>query len=85
MNEQLGSISLESDHYFLRLIAQRKPETMSIHIDDAEVFKARFTEQGLETIFDLLIDPNKPRRMLTISLDNDIEPVYSLNLGGTTG
>ena len=85
MDKQLGPIPLESDHYLLRLIAKRKPKTMSVRIDNAEVFKAKFTEQGLKTIFDLPVDVTKPRWILTIFLDDDPTPVYSLNLGGATG
>ena len=85
MDKQLGPIPLESDCYLLRLIAERKPETMSVRIDNAEVFKAKFTDRGLEAIFDLPIDVTKPRWILTIFLDDDPTPVYSLNLGGATG
>ena len=85
MDEHSSQIPVEEDHYLLRLIAQREPETMTVSIDSAEVFKAKFTEQGLETIFDLSIDVSKPRWLMTISLDDDEIPVYSLNLGGVTG
>ena len=85
MDEHSSQIPVEEDHYLLQLIAERKPETMAVSIDSTEVFTAKFTEQGLETVFDVLIDVNKPRWLMTISLDNDSTPVYSLNLGGATG
>ena len=85
MDEHSNQMPFGEDHYLLKLIAEREPETMTVSIDSTEVFKARFTEQGLETIFDLSIDVNKPRWLMTISLDDDPIPVYSLNLGGVTG
>ena len=85
MDEHSSQMPFEEDHYLLQLIAEREPKTMTVSIDSAEVFKARFTEQGLETIFDLSIDVSKPRWLMTISLDDDTTPVYSLNLGGITG
>ncbi|KPQ32542.1 MAG: hypothetical protein HLUCCA11_21215 [Phormidesmis priestleyi Ana] len=75
----------EDNHFLLRLIAERNPEVLSISIDSVEVFRAKFTEQGLETLLDLPIDASKQRWMMTISLDNDPIPVYSLSLGGETG
>lgn len=86
MNEPFNNKNpLEHEHFLLQLIAERKPEILSISIDKAEVFRAKLTEQGLETLLDLPIDVNKPRWMMTISLDDDPVPVYSLNLGGETG
>lgn len=86
MNEPVSDKSpLEDNHFLLQLIAERNPEILSVSIDSVEVFRARFTEQGLETLIDQPIDTSKPRWMMTISLDDDPVPVYSLNLGGEKG
>ena len=47
---------LEEQHPLLKFIAENKPEIMSMFLDGKEVYRARFTDEGLETIFNLPVD-----------------------------
>lgn len=80
----IENASTESTHPLLRLIAERKPQTISFFIDGTEVFKAKFTGKKLEPIFDLEIDKTQPMSLMTVGLDDDPTPVYSLRLDGET-
>ena len=72
-------------HFLLELLAQQKPKGFSVVIDGNEVFRAKFTSSGIETVLDAPIDINKPRWLMTIFFDGNPTPVYSLNLSGETG
>ena len=75
----------EQQYPLLKFIAENQPEMMSMFLDGNEVYRAKFTDEGLKTIFNLPVDLSKPRRLITLCFDGSSTPIYSLNLNGETG
>lgn len=76
--------SLEEQHPLLKFIAENQPEIMSMFLDGREVYRARFTDEGLKTIFNLPVDLANPGKLITLCFDGSPTPIYSLNLNGET-
>lgn len=69
----------------LEMVARKKPKLFSVKLDGTEIFRGRFTRNGIETILDLPVDQNKPRWLMTIFFDDEPIPVHSISLKGETG
>ena len=67
-------------HPFLKILASTNPTFFSVRLDEDEVYKGKFTADGIVTIRDELLDTNVPRRRLTVFLDDAPIPADSIAL-----
>ena len=81
---EMGSNDTGITHPLIQEINNRRPKTIAISIDGVKVFKAKFTENGLETLYDLHVDPNIQKDEIAFFLDDDLKPFYSFRLKGET-
>ena len=67
-------------HPFLEILASAQPTFFSVQLDGIEIYKGKFTTDGVVTIRDDLVDLKAPRQLLTIFFDDVPTPVYSIAL-----
>ena len=66
-------------HPFLNLLAQSNPNVLSVVLDGIEIYRAIFTEQGLETLIERNVRQGKGN-LLTFHFDDNPKPAYFLFL-----
>ena len=69
-------------HPFLRALVTTRPTFFSVQLDGTEIYRGKFTTDGVVTIRDDLVDLKAPRQLLTIFFDDVPMPVYSIALDG---
>ena len=69
-------------HPFLKALIACNPTFFSVQLDGAEIYRGKFTTDGIVTIRDDLVDLNAPRQLLTVFFDDVPMPVYSIALDG---
>lgn len=66
-------------HPFLQLLANSNPNTLSILLDGIEIYRAVFTDQGLNPLIERQVQQEKGN-LLTFHFDDNPKPVYFLFL-----
>ncbi|MBE9062882.1 hypothetical protein [cf. Phormidesmis sp. LEGE 11477] len=72
-------------HPFLDSLTALKPRAFRVQLDGEDIYKAEFTDSGVNTVFEKLVDLNVPRHLLTVFFDDIPTPVYSIALNGEVG
>ena len=72
-------------HSFLKALATTQPTFFSVQLDGVEIYKGKFTDNGIVTIQEKLVDLTVPRHLLTIFFDDMSTPIYSIALNGEVG
>ena len=64
----------------IQAIRKLNPKTFSVQLDGREIYRGTFTKNGIETVIDNPVATDREYRLMSIFLDDDPIPTYSIDI-----